>query len=139
MNRARLTETLKRHEGFRATPYHDAVGKLTVGYGRNLEAVGVSTGMAESMLQEDIEAAVAGLDERLPWWRALDDVRQEVLVNMAFNVGLRGLLGFRRMLAAAEAGDYDTAADEMLDSRWEQQVGARAHELAAMMRQGPDV
>ena len=57
-----------------------------------------------------------------------------VIVEMVFNPGRARLLGFVKMLTALERGDYSTAADEMLDSRWHRQVGKRAEEMAERMR-----
>ena len=71
-----------------------------------------------------------------PWWWKLDDARQFVLVDMAFNMGLAGLKGFKKMLTAVEQGDYQTAAKEMLASKWAAQVGRRAAELSKIMKKG---
>lgn len=131
-----LTEMLVRHEGLRLKPYRDTVGKLTLGVGRNLDDKGISEAEAFFMLNNDITATVRELNHALPWWGDLAPTWQLVLANMAFNLGLSRLLGFRKMLAALEAGDYETAAAEMLDSKWARQVGRRAEELAAIVRPG---
>ena len=136
-----LLDQLRRDEGLRLTPYRDSVGALTIGYGRNLDAKGISRGEAEVMLEHDAAGAAAEVDGALPWSGSLDDARRAVLVNMAFNMGLgvhgqSGLLGFTRTLAAVEAGDYDRAAAEMMDSKWARQVGPRAHRLARQMQTG---
>ena len=90
------------------------------------------------LLECDIRRVKADLDLALSWWRGLDDVRQRVLVNMAFNLGITRLLGFKNTLAAMQAGNYADAAKGMLDSKWATQVGARATRLAAMMRDGDE-
>jgi lysozyme len=131
-----LLAQLRRDEGFRSKPYRDSVGKLTIGYGRNLDDRGISRAEAEMMLVSDVLELIAWLDRELPWWRQLGEPRQWVLVAMAYNLGPAGLLGFRRALEAMQAGDWETAAREMLDSRWAQQVGPRAHRLAQQMREG---
>lgn len=131
-----LVSDLKRDEGLRLKPYRCSAGKLTIGYGRNLEDVGITQAEAEAMLMADIKAARRELDRVLPWWRNLSAVRQDALVNMAFNLGITRLLGFKNALAAMQAYDFDRAADEMLDSRWAAQVGDRAKRLAHMMRAG---
>ena len=131
-----LREQLRRDEGLRLKPYHDTEGVLTIGYGRNLDAVGISQDEAEVMLTNDIEKARAGLIIALPWSTTLSEERFAVLLNMAYNLGLHGLMQFRRMLAAAEAGDYEQAAYEMGDSKWAGQVGPRAVRLARQMRNG---
>lgn len=133
---ATLMAELKRDEGVRLKPYRDTVGKLTIGVGRNLDDKGISLSEANILLVDDIEEVTAGLDAELPWWRDLDGVRQRVLVNMCFNVGIQKLLTFRNTLAATKAGDYLRASQQMLESKWATQVGPRATRLAAMMRDG---
>lgn len=136
LDRERLRAQLVRHEGERLRAYVDTVGKLTIGCGRNLEDPGISHDEAQYLLSNDIDVRVRALFTRYPtWFPQLDAVRQSVLVNMAF-MGIAKLAGFRKMLAALERGDYDTAAEEMLDSLWARQVGARARELSTQMRTG---
>ncbi|MDX8413914.1 MAG: hypothetical protein R8J85_07480 [Mariprofundales bacterium] len=135
MDTDRLRKMLVAHEGLRLAPYRDSVGKLTIGVGRNLDDVGISQAEAMLLLTDDIEGIVADL-ERQAWFARLDGVRQIALVDMAFNLGLPRLLGFKRMVAALETGAWEQAAAEMLDSRWARQVGSRADELAQMMREG---
>ena len=127
---------LTRDEGLRLKPYRDTVGKLTIGIGRNLDDVGISQDEAMHLLDNDIARTTAALDKAIPWWRSLNDVRQRVVVNMAFNLGVAGLLGFKNTLAAMQAGRYADAAGGMLASKWATQVGERAKRLAAMMAKG---
>lgn len=134
-----LEDTLIRHEGLRLTPYRCTAGKLTIGIGRNLDDVGISEAEARLMLRNDIVNAEAELRRAFRWFDRLSPLRQQVLVNMAFNIGLPRLKGFRNMLAALERGDYDRAAVEMLDSRWARQVKGRSVELSDWMRQGARV
>lgn len=151
-----LHDELMRDEGLRLRVYRCTAGKLTVGVGRNLDDVGISAAetarlgctkataiakgvtraQALGLLDADIERAERDLDRELPWWRGLDEVRRRVLVNMTFNLGIRGLLGFRNTLAKVKAGSYAAAADGMMASKWAGQVGARAERLTAMMRTG---
>ena len=131
-----LIRQLERHEGYRRHPYQDSVGKLTVGIGRNLDDVGLTRDEAQYLARRDVDRVCRELDDRLTWWRSLDEVRQRALADMGFNLGVPGLLGFRRMLAALEAGDYKTAAAEALDSLWARQVGQRATAIAGMIRSG---
>ena len=132
----RLEHQLIRHEGLKLKPYVCPAGKLTIGIGRNLEANGISEEEALFLLRNDLEWVKAGLDRNVPWWRSLDEVRQAVLQNMAFNLGIGGLLGFKKFLSALQNGVYTTAAAEMLDSRWADQVGPRAIELSEMVKFG---
>jgi lysozyme len=136
VNRENLTRMLIRHEGFRLKPYRCSAGRLTIGVGRNLDDVGVTEQEALSLLENDVDRVTSELDRYMPWWKNLDDARREALADMCFNLGLTGLMKFREMLAALEAGDYAKAAEEMLDSRWASQVGGRAGELAGIVRGG---
>ena len=90
------------------------------------------------LLANDIAAMERDLQHALPWVATLDEVRQRVLLDMAFNMGIVGLLGFKRTLATIQAGDYQAAATMMLDSRWAKQVGQRAERLSRMMATGKD-
>jgi lysozyme len=136
MNRATLRQSLMHHEGLRFKPYHCTAGKVTIGYGRNLDDVGITITEAEAMLEADIDRSVDELDRVKPGWREHSDNRQNVLIEMMFNLGAPRLMGFRKMWAAIDARDYTKAAIEMLDSRWAKQVGKRAETLANQMRAG---
>jgi len=150
-------QTLARHEGYRANPYKDSRGVLTVGIGFNLErpnagalleAEGISLKEvvarrrpitkeeAWRLAANDLEAAADDAARLFPNFDSLPRGVQEVLVNMAFNLGGGGLAKFKKMRAAVAEGDFRRAADEMLDSRWAGQVGGRAVELAEQMRRG---
>jgi lysozyme len=131
-----LRDLVKRHEGFRGQPYLDTAGHTTIGYGRNLDANPITPEEAEVLLENDLNRAWDACVGHVPRFSELDAVRQAVLVSMAFNLGISGLMQFRRMLLAVQRGRFDRAAAEMLDSQWARQVHARATELAAMMRSG---
>lgn len=131
-----LVSQLIMQEGFRPHPYKDTVGKLTIGFGRNLDDVGVSKQEALIMLNNDISVAVRETKDLFSGFDELGRVRQAVLVNMCFNIGKSKLVGFKGLRAAVEAKDYERAADEMLDSLWARQVGRRADTLANLMRTG---
>lgn len=134
-----VVPALLRDEGVRLTPYRDTAGKLTIGVGRNLDDVGITDDEAMFLLEHDIDAAVVDCVRAFPWFTTLDRVRQGVIVQMRFNLGLGRLLGFQKMLAAIAKGTYRTAAVEMLESRWAVQVGDRAQRLAKAMRTGRPV
>lgn len=127
---------LKLDEGLMLKPYKDSVGVWTIGYGRNLEKRGISEDEAELLFFNDVNAVIHDLKEVLPVYWELDEVRRSVMINMAFNLGINGLLGFKKMIAALEKEDYNKAGDEMVDSKWYGQVGNRATRLVAMMRFG---
>jgi lysozyme len=133
-----LQKQLVLHEGVRLKPYRCTAGRLTIGIGRNLDDVGISQDEALLLLRNDIARALSAVRAELPWFDRLDNIRQRVLVDMCFNLGIDGLLAFKQTLAAVASGDYDRAATEMLSSRWAAQVGERARRLARMMRTGKD-
>jgi lysozyme len=116
--------------------YQDIKDIWTVGYGRNLLGAGLSPAEADLLLDNDIDAALRGCRLFFPWFATLDEVRQQVLVEMAFNLGLPRLLRFERMLAALERHDYATAAQEARRSQWARQVKGRADTLATMLETG---
>ncbi len=153
MNIEILKSELIRDEGFRANPYRCTSGKLTTGVGRNLDdnpltpdeiaVVGhdgrdekITMEAASQLLGNDIKRTIEALNRTIPWWKTLDDVRQRVLINMAFNLGVSGLLRFHTTLGWIKQGHYSSAAGEMLLSVWAEQVGDRASRLARMMRTG---
>ena len=146
MNLNRLKYVLIRHEGIRLFPYCDKTGKrfkstsecgkLTIGIGRNLEDRGITKDEALYMLENDIMYVKDKLEESLWFFNELDNIRQEVLINMAFNLGLAGLLKFKNMIKALEKKDYTKASEEMLNSKWANQVKNRAKELAHAMKYG---
>ena len=131
----KLIENLKRHEGLRLKPYLCSEGKITIGFGRNLEDMGISEKEAEMLLMSDIQRCYQELDV-FSWFHDLDQVRQEAMVNMLFNLGLPTFLEFKRTLKFMAEGAYSQAAVEMLDSKWANQVGDRAKELAYMVETG---
>jgi lysozyme len=130
-----LRAMLIRQEGLKLKPYRDSVGKLTIGVGHNLEDAGISEAAAYVILDEDI-AVAASEAAKLPVFAGLDPVRQDVLIDMIFNMGLPRLRGFVNMLGALADNNWDEAAKQMLDSRWATQVGSRANELAQMIKSG---
>ena len=134
--REALRKMLILHEGLELKPYRCTAGKLTIGIGRNLDDVGITKEEALYLLNGDINRAVEEVERYLPWVKTLDNVRMLVLVDMAFNMGILGLLKFKKMLAAVELGDYAKAADEMVSSKWYVQVGNRGRRLVLMMRTG---
>ena len=140
-----LIAELRRDEGVEYKPYKDTVGIWTVGVGHNLKAKPIdkkgwtyplTDAQVDELLSEDLSEVFAGLDKKLPWWRKLSYVRQRVIANMAFNLGIDGLLQFKNTLAYVQSGDYKNAAQGMLASKWATQVKGRAIRLAEMMVKG---
>ncbi|MDD3437342.1 MAG: glycoside hydrolase family protein [Candidatus Gastranaerophilales bacterium] len=136
MNIEKLKESIKKHEGLRLKVYICPAGKLTIGYGRNLEDRGITEKEANIMLENDILDMKLELEDRLPLFKYLDDVRQNVLIEMAFNIGIKGLLNFKKTLEYISIKDYDKAGEEMLNSKWANQVGKRAITLSNLLKKG---
>jgi lysozyme len=130
-----LWDQLALHEGRRAKPYTDTVGKLTIGVGRNLTDKGLSDSEIDYLLMNDIRECTDDLKTFL-WWDDLDEVRRNVLIDMRFNLGPSRFRQFKATLAAVAMGDYVTASDQMLKSKWAAQVKGRARRLARMMSTG---
>lgn len=132
--KAQLSEQLIRHEGMKTTPYLCSQGKLTIGVGRNLMDNGINEEEAYYLLSNDIDSVQLQLQCYLPWIAELKEAQKMVLINMAFNLGVGGLLTFENMLKALQEGNLELVEHEMLDSLWAEQVGHRAEELAAQMK-----
>ena len=148
---------LRLHEGLELYVYQDTLGIDTIGIGRNLQDRGISKEELDYMDIPNIEAVYEhGITERDAFYLAsndiaivedelarahpcvyeLDAVRQLIVMDMAFNMGVPRLCKFKKMWAAIEAGDFHTASVEMLDSRWAKQVKSRAVKLSDAMKNG---
>ena len=133
MNTQTLKSQLIVHEGFKAKPYKCTADKLTIGYGRNLEDNGISHAEASYMLENDIRVVLLDLHELFPHWGELPELIQLVLADMRFNLGPQGLRSFRKMLFAVEQRNWEMMQEEMVQSRWYDQVGMRATRLCQMV------
>ena len=139
-----MTDQLKamliRHEGLRLKAYVDTRGNWTIGYGHTgpevVEGLVITQAQADEYLEDDIDRALGACADTFSWFAALDSVRQDVLVDMVFNMGIGGLKTFHITLACIETGNYEGAAQNMLLSKWRDEVGQRAVELAEIMRTG---
>lgn len=134
---SKLVAQLRRHEGVRTHFYRCTSGLATIGVGRCIEpgSLGLSNDEIDYLLENDIKRCQAEL-LAFSWFIDLDSVRQDAMVNLLFNLGMTRLLQFKNALAAMEANDFNTAAEEFMDSRWATQVGNRADEVCEMIRTG---
>lgn len=134
--RQTVIPSLMRDEGFRSKPYRCTAGKLTIGYGCNLDE-GIDDDEAMFLLEHRLDKAIADCVRVFPWFTALNAARQGVVVQMRYQLGLDGLLGFRLFLRAMAHEKYHAAAGEMLDSKWAREDSpSRAQRLANAMRTG---
>lgn len=133
-----LMQELRRDEGFRRHAYRDHLGYLTIGLGTLIDkrrGGGITFEQAKMLAGMTIEEIEAELDRRLPWWRTASPRRQRAIINMAYQLGVGGLMKFRNTLAMAERGDWAAAADNALKSLWARQTPARARRVARMLRE----
>jgi len=138
MDKQRLFAQLRLHEGVEHKPYKCTAGYLTIGVGRNIEERGLSDDEIDYILSNDVNIATDELVATFDWYADLDPIRQRVVVDMVFNLGMPRFKQFKNMIAALEEGDWTEASDQMMDSRWAEQVGLRASRLATMMETGED-
>ena len=136
---SRLIEQLKIHEGVRTHAYLFSENKITVGVGRNLDSnggIGLSEDEIDYLLSNDIKRCRDELEFNFDWFKELDEVRQDAMINLCFNIGITSLRKFAKAIAAMNVHDYETAAMEFLDSRWANQVGTRPLDVTDMIRTG---
>ena len=136
---SKLEEQIAEHEGFRSYAYQDSLGYWTIGYGRLIDKSkggGITVAEGRYLLRNDIGSHAIALVNHFPWVVGLDEVRRNVLIDMAFNLGIPGLSLFRNTLAAVKRGDWQAAASGMRNSKWAEQVGNRAERLARAMETG---
>jgi len=136
---AEITRQLRRDEGEMLHAYQDHLGYWTIGIGRLIDkrkGGGITVEEADYLLLNDINKRIVDLKHLLPWFDDLDEARQGVLLNMAFQLGVKGLMGFINTLACVAKGDYDAAAKGMLNSLWAKQTPARAERMAKQMITG---
>lgn len=134
-----VTNQLRRDEGEILHAYKDSLGYITIGVGRLIDkrrGGGITAEESAYLLANDIEKKRIGIEKSLPWYGQLDDARKGVLLNMAFQMGITGLLGFKNTLEMVRNGDYEGAARGMLNSKWAKQTPNRAHRLSRQMATG---
>ena len=135
-----LRKQLIFDEGKKNTVYKDHLGFYTIGVGRLVDPRKPGAGLREDeisyLLNNDIDDRLNALHAHLPWFQDLDDARKGVLLNMAFQLGVWGLLQFKNTLKTIAAGDYEKAAEEMLMSKWAKQTPERAQRMSEQMRTG---
>lgn len=138
--KSELIRQLRADEGERACVYFDHLGYATIGVGRLVDSRKPGSGLRPDeiayLLNNDIDDRIEALTRALPWFQNLDDARRGVLLNMAFQLGTQGLLGFTNTLKLVEQGKYENAAHAMLQSLWAKQTPGRANRLAEQMRSG---
>lgn len=144
-----LKHILMIHEGIKLFPYLDCCGKswrncqcsdrgkLTIGIGRNLDDFGITESEIEFLLLNNISQVTAEIEKNFSsWYKKLNSPRKIVIISMVFNLGIVGFKSFDKLIKCIESGDFSSASNQMLTSKWARQVGDRALELAKIMRTG---
>lgn len=132
-----LVEDIKKDEGFVSHVYKDHLGYYTIGYGFLVDerrGGGLSTAECEFILRNRLQIIFSKLDREIPWWGRLSETQQRGLANMAYQLGVKGLLRFKNTLELMRIGKYKEAAQEALNSRWAQQTPDRAKRVADMLK-----
>lgn len=130
-----FSDHLEWAEGRRRFAYEDSVGVVTVGVGRNLEDVGLSDDEIDLLKSNDMQRAISDA-QGLEYWDLLNDARKVVVADLCFNLGITRFKGFIRTNEALACGDWETAADELIDSKYYRQTGRRAKRNVNVMRTG---
>jgi lysozyme len=130
-----LKNWIKKHEGLHSHSYLDETGNLIIGWGHNINEKGLRIDEANLIFDNDFEQCIDELSY-FKWYKDQPDNVKGALIDMCFNLGIGRLLGFRKMISALMRNDYTQAAIECLDSKWAEQVGERAKDVALMLRQG---
>ncbi len=131
-----VLELIKSHEGLSLALYRCSAGRLTIGFGRNIEDNGIREDEAELMLANDIRECRVQLTRAYSWFNGLDEVRQAACIDLLFNLGPMRLSGFAKFLAAMARSDWPRAAAELRDSRWFTQVARRGPRVVSMIERG---
>lgn len=136
MDTIQLKKDLMRDEGWRGRPYKCTAGKTTIGYGHNLDDNPLPKEIGELLLEHDMRLALLECDT-FPWFHKLTHARKCAIANMMYQLGRGRFMGFRKMIAALEKGDYEEAARQAEDSKWARSDSpARAARVIQNIRQG---
>lgn len=138
MNVQKLLNEIKHDEGLKLYAYLDTRGLLTIGWGRLIDrnGGGITKEEADYLLANDVGKAITELDGAFPWLKNMAEIRQRAIANMAFQMGLAGLLKFKTMINALANGNYNEAADAALNSLWAKETPERAKRVSEMIRLG---
>lgn len=134
-----LEQLLIKEEGFLPHAYQDHLGYWTIGYGKLIDerkGGGITKEEALYLLRNEIKTKTTELEHAIPWLSGLDAIRRTVLIAMAFQMGVQGVLGFKNTLAAIQAGDFEKAARGIRGSKWAQQTPGRAERMARAIETG---
>jgi lysozyme len=133
--KVKLKALLIKHEDLKDKPYYDSLGNLTIGIGRNLTGRGILPDEISLMFDNDSGYFYGFLSKNFEWFNQLNENRQCALIDMCF-MGINSFLEFHKMISALEIGNFELAANEIVNSHYEKEVHQRAHDLAEIIRTG---
>ena len=129
-----IVAEIKRHEGFRPTVYKCTEGYDTIGYGFAIKDLDIDEDVADFILMKKLHTLLQRISVAFPWFQDIDDIAKSVVVNMCYQLGLRGFSKFKKTIYLLETNQYQEASIEMLDSLWAKQTRNRAKELSETLR-----
>lgn len=136
IDEAKMENLIKLQEGLQLKLYTDTRGFASIGYGRNLSTNGIRQSEANLMFANDLADIENELRLNIPWYTQLNDARQAIIISMAYNLGISGLMGFKDFLRAAEAGDTKNASQAILDSNAARELPNRYERLSYIWETG---
>ena len=129
-----ILNDIKRHEGFRSTVYQCTEGYDTIGYGFAIKDLDIDEDVADFILMKKLHTLLQRISVAFPWFQDIDDIAKSVVINMCYQLGLRGFSKFKKTIYLLETNQYQEASIEMLDSLWAKQTRIRAKELSETLR-----
>jgi|TARA_R100001463_G_scaffold115866_1_gene171101 lysozyme len=129
-----LLESIKHHEGFVEHVYDDSLGIPTIGYGFAIKDLVLQEDLCDEILLRKLRILGRSVMSKFPFFDSLPSDCKTVLMEMCYQLGVTGVSKFKKALKAMEDGDWEKAADEMLDSKWAKQTPNRAKEMSDIIR-----
>ena len=129
-----LLKSIKHHEGFVEHVYDDSLGIPTIGYGFAIKDLVLEEDLCDEILLRKLRILGKSVIGKFPFFDSLPSDCKTVLMEMCYQLGVTGVSKFKKALKAMEDGDWEKAADEMLDSKWAKQTPNRAKEMSNIIR-----
>ena len=129
-----LLNSIRKHEGFRAKVYKDTLDFDSIGYGFAIKDLVLDEDIANIILQRKLEALIRRIEFKFGWFADLPGTVKDVVIEMSFQLGLSGFSKFKKTIEHLKNEEWESAADEMLDSKWAVQTPNRAKALSDRIR-----
>ena len=129
-----LLSSIRKHEGFRSKVYKDTLGFDTIGYGFAIKDLVLDEDIANIILQRKLEALIRSIEFKFSWYADLPNAVKDVVIEMCYQMGLKGFSKFKRTIEHLKCEEWESAASEMLISRWNEQTPLRAKALSDRVR-----